>query len=33
MGDGVRGYGRRYFAAFLWDPDGFKLEAVFQDEG
>jgi len=31
---GVReAYGRGYFAAFLRDPDGFKLEAVFQDEG
>ncbi|KAH8652612.1 Glyoxalase/Bleomycin resistance protein/Dihydroxybiphenyl dioxygenase [Tricladium varicosporioides] len=24
-------YGANYFAAFLWDPDGFKLEAVFQE--
>lgn len=30
---GVRaGYGKHYFAAYLFDPDGFKLEAVFQDE-
>lgn len=29
---GIRAhYGANYFAAFLWDPDGFKLEAVFQD--
>ena len=25
------GCGKDYFAAFLFDPDGFKLEAVFQD--
>jgi len=25
-------YGEFYYAAFLLDPDGFKLEAVFQDE-
>lgn len=24
-------YGKDYFAAFMFDPDGFKLEAVFQD--
>jgi catechol 2,3-dioxygenase-like lactoylglutathione lyase family enzyme len=24
-------YGKNYFAAFIFDPDGFKLEAVFQD--
>lgn len=30
---GIRdNYGDNYFAAFLLDPDGFKLEAVFQDE-
>jgi catechol 2,3-dioxygenase-like lactoylglutathione lyase family enzyme len=29
---GIReGYGRGYFAAYLWDLDGVKLEAVFQD--
>lgn len=29
---GVReGYGRGYFACYLWDPGGVKLEAVFQD--
>ncbi|KAE8441470.1 hypothetical protein EG329_004926 [Mollisiaceae sp. DMI_Dod_QoI] len=29
---GVReNYGKNYFAAFVYDPDGFKLEAVFQD--
>ncbi|KAK2787676.1 hypothetical protein FQN52_007167 [Onygenales sp. PD_12] len=36
-GDGAPGvrarYGERYFAAFVLDPDGFKLEAVFQGEG
>ena len=25
------GYGKEYYAAFLFDPDGFKLEAVFQE--
>ncbi|KAF4630114.1 hypothetical protein G7Y89_g8028 [Cudoniella acicularis] len=30
---GVReNYGKNYYAAFVFDPDGFKLEAVFQDE-
>jgi catechol 2,3-dioxygenase-like lactoylglutathione lyase family enzyme len=24
-------YGENYYAAFLFDPDGFKLEAVFQE--
>ncbi len=24
-------YGENYYAAFLLDPDGFRLEAVFQD--
>lgn len=24
-------YGKNYFAAFLFDPDGFKLEAVYQE--
>lgn len=24
-------YGKYYYAAFLFDPDGFKLEAVFQE--
>ena len=29
---GIReGYGKNYYAAFLFDPDGFKLEAVFQE--
>jgi catechol 2,3-dioxygenase-like lactoylglutathione lyase family enzyme len=34
-GDGQPGirekYGRDYYAAYLFDPDGFRLEAVFQD--
>lgn len=31
---GVRdAYGEHYYAAFLFDPDGFKLEAVFQEPG
>lgn len=36
LGDGGPGirehYGPRYYAAFLFDPDGYKLEAVFQGE-
>jgi predicted lactoylglutathione lyase len=29
---GIRkNYGESYYAAFLVDPDGFRLEAVFQD--
>lgn len=29
---GIReGYGENYYAAFLTDPDGFRLEAVFQE--
>lgn len=24
-------YGKHYYAAYLFDPDGFKLEAVFQE--
>jgi catechol 2,3-dioxygenase-like lactoylglutathione lyase family enzyme len=29
---GIRkNYGENYYAAFLFDPDGFRLEAVFQD--
>lgn len=24
-------YGENYYAAFLFDPDGFKLEAIFQE--
>jgi catechol 2,3-dioxygenase-like lactoylglutathione lyase family enzyme len=29
---GIRkNYGENYYAAFLVDPDGFRLEAVFQD--
>jgi catechol 2,3-dioxygenase-like lactoylglutathione lyase family enzyme len=29
---GIRkNYGENYYAAFLADPDGFRLEAVFQD--
>lgn len=32
-GPGVRSdYGQFYYAAFLVDPDGFRLEAVFQEE-
>lgn len=35
VGDGPPGvreaYGKNYYAAFLFDPDGFKLEAVFQE--
>ncbi|CZR58525.1 uncharacterized protein PAC_08417 [Phialocephala subalpina] len=31
---GVReNYGKNYYAAFIYDPDGFKLEAVFQESG
>jgi catechol 2,3-dioxygenase-like lactoylglutathione lyase family enzyme len=31
---GIReNYGKAYYAAFLFDPDGFKLEAVFQELG
>jgi catechol 2,3-dioxygenase-like lactoylglutathione lyase family enzyme len=31
---GIReNYGKEYYAAFLFDPDGFKLEAVFQEAG
>jgi catechol 2,3-dioxygenase-like lactoylglutathione lyase family enzyme len=31
---GIReGYGKEYYAAFLFDPDGFKLVAVFQESG
>jgi predicted lactoylglutathione lyase len=26
-----KNYGENYYAAFLIDPDGFRLEAVFQD--
>jgi catechol 2,3-dioxygenase-like lactoylglutathione lyase family enzyme len=26
-----KNYGENYYAAFLLDPDGFRLEAVFQD--
>jgi catechol 2,3-dioxygenase-like lactoylglutathione lyase family enzyme len=29
---GIRkNYGENYYAAFLFDPDGFRLESVFQD--
>jgi catechol 2,3-dioxygenase-like lactoylglutathione lyase family enzyme len=35
ISDGAPGireaYGKNYYAAFLFDPDGFKLEAVFQE--
>lgn len=30
-GDSVKSMGHLYYAAFVRDPDGNKLEAVFQD--
>lgn len=36
MGDGEPGvrrrYGENYYACFVVDPEGWRVEAVFQDE-